>query len=265
MLILLLIVLLYVLSTMCRRGHKGLSALYGWNYAHRGLHGDGVPENSLEAFRRAAEAGYGSELDVHLTADGQLAVIHDSFLKRTTGADGRVEDLTAAQLSEHYLQGTSETIPLFTQVLDIYAGKAPLIVEIKPVSNNIDALCQKVCEVLDSYTGVYCVESFDPRCVYWFTKNRPDMIRGQLTENLFLKPDSPVPFVVKFMLKEQMFNIFTRPDFVAYRFSDRKTISNFICRKLWGAPGVAWTVKTAQEYETALTENWIPIFEDIRP
>lgn len=263
--LLILIFVIYVLSTICRRGHRGLSALYGWSYAHRGLHGDGVPENSLEAFRRAADAGYGSELDVHLTADGQLAVIHDSLLRRTTGVDGKIEELTSAQLSECFLQGTLQTIPLLAQVLDIYAGKAPLIVELKPTANNVDALCKKVCEVLDSYTGVYCVESFDPRCVRWFTKNRPDIIRGQLMENLFSKPNSQIPSIIKLMLKEYMFNIFTRPDFVACRFSDRKTLGAILCRKLWGVPGVAWTLKTQEEYKTALSEKWIPIFEDFRP
>lgn len=265
LLILLILFLLYVLSTRCRKGHKGLAALRGWSYAHRGLHGVGVPENSLEAFSRALEAGYGSELDVHLLADGQLAVIHDSLLKRTTGADGRIEDLASDQLSDYPLEGSNQTIPLFTQVLDIYAGKAPLIVELKPVGDNIDALCKKTCEILDGYAGAYCVESFDPRCVYWFTKNRPDILRGQLTENFFATPNSKLPAVLKFALKAQIFNFMTRPDFIAYRFKDRRNLSNFLCRNLWGAQGVSWTLASMKEYEAAVKENWIPIFEGFCP
>ena len=260
-----LIFLLYVLSTKCRRDHVGLSALRGWSYAHRGLHGNGVPENSLEAFRLAVNAGYGSELDVHLLSDGHLAVIHDSLLKRTTGADGRVEDLTFEELSQYHLEGTQETIPLFSQVLEIYSGKAPLIVELKPIGDNIDALCRKTCEILDNYNGVFCVESFDPRCVYWFKKNRPDWIRGQLTENFFKTPDSKLPTVLKFAMKAQVFNFMTRPDFIAYRFHDRKNLSNFLCRNLWGVQGVTWTLETMEEYETAIKENWVPIFENFRP
>lgn len=265
LLLILILFLFYVLSTMCRKGHKGLSNLRGWAYAHRGLHGDGVPENSLAAFFKAVDAGYGSELDVHLLADGNLAVIHDSLLKRTTGADGRVEDLTADQLSSMFLEGTQQTIPLLEQVLEVYAGKAPLIIELKPVGNNINMLCKKTCELLDMYSGIYCVESFDPRCVFWFTKHRPDIIRGQLTENFFLSSGSKLPGVVKFLMKTQMFNIMTRPDFIAYKYQDRRNFSNFLCRKVWGAQGVSWTLTSREQYETALNEDWIPIFEGFCP
>lgn len=262
---LVVIFLLYVFSTMCRKGHSGLSALRGWNYAHRGLHGDGVPENSLKAFSRALEHGYGSELDVHLLADGQLAVIHDSLLVRTTGADGRIEDLRSEDLSNYRLEGTDQSIPLLPEVLEIYAGKAPLIVELKPVDDNVAMLCERVCLFLDDYSGVFCVESFDPRCVHWFAKNRPDFIRGQLTEDFFATPNSKLPAVVKFLMKYQMFNFMTRPDFVAYRYADRRNISNFLCRKIWRAQGVSWTLQTMEQYNTALKEDWIPIFEGFYP
>ena len=75
-----------------------LQKLLCWNYAHRGLHGDGVPENSLEAFRLAKEAGYGVELDIHLLKDGNLAVFHDSKLERITGQAGVIEELTTENL-----------------------------------------------------------------------------------------------------------------------------------------------------------------------
>ena len=259
------IILLYVLSTVCRTGHKGLDAIRGWNYAHRGLHGDGAPENSIEAFRRAKEEGYGSELDVHLLADGNLAVMHDSLLKRTTGKEGRIEDLTTGQLKDYYLEGTTYTIPLLSEVLEIYAGAAPLIVEIKAVGNNWSAVCEKTCQMLDRYDGIYCLESFDPRCVYWLRKNRPDLIRGQLTEDYFCSKTSKLPAVLKFVLKHQMLNFITFPDFVAYRFSDRKTISNILVRKLWKAQGVTWTLQTPAEHTSATEENWVPIFENYLP
>ena len=118
----------YVLSVRGRVGHPGLEKFRGWNYAHRGLHDENIPENSMAAFRAAVEHGFGAELDVHLLADGGLAVIHDSRLLRTTGREGRVEDLTRDQLKEYKLQGTEETIPDFTDVLKVFEGKAPLIV-----------------------------------------------------------------------------------------------------------------------------------------
>ena len=125
----LLIVLigLYLLAIRCRNNHPGLKALQGFDYAHRGLHDDGVPENSLAAFRASVAHGYGAELDVHLLKDGNLAVMHDSLLNRTTGQPGRIEDLTTDDLPRYHLQGTEETIPLLSDVLDIFEGKTPLI------------------------------------------------------------------------------------------------------------------------------------------
>lgn len=264
LLILIVLAVLYVLSTRGRKGHPGLEALRGHSYAHRGLHDSARPENSMAAFRAAVTAGYGMELDVHLLADGELAVIHDSLLQRTTGAEGRVEDLTAEQLSEYYLEGTLETIPTFRQVLELVDGKVPLIVELKAVDGNHAALCEAACKLLENYPGVYCIESFDPRCVLWLKKNRPEIIRGQLTEN-FLKGNGKLPWFLKFILTHQMGNFLTMPDFVAYRFEDRNTVSNLLVRKLWGIQGVSWTLRSQVNYDTALREDWIPIFEDFTP
>ncbi len=256
---------LFALSTMCRRGHKGLEALRGWKYAHRGLHGGGIPENSMAAFRAALEGGYGIELDVHLMKDGKLAVIHDASLKRTAGVDVKIEDLTEADLPDYPLEGTAEIIPLFTQVLELYAGKAPLIIELKAETGNHAALTKAVCDLMDSYEGPYCMESFDPRCVAWLTKNRPDIVRGQLTENFVINKRSKLPMVLKFILTHQLENFLIRPDFVAYKFADRKTLSNFFARKLWGAQGVTWTVTSQEDLNTAVAEGWLPIFEGFRP
>lgn len=261
----LILALLYTLSTICRKGHTGLGALRGWSYAHRGLHGNGVPENSMAAFRAALEAGYGIELDIHLMKDGTLAVMHDESLQRTTGKGGRLEDLTVAELDQFTLEGTSEKIPLFRDVLALFDGKAPIIVELKPVDGNHAALTKAACDMLDQYHGVYCLESFDPRCIHWLKNNRPELIRGQLTENFIANKKSPLPFWMKAILTHQVENFLVMPDFVAYKFADRKTLSNFLVRKLWGAQGVTWTLKTPQEYAEAVGEGWIPIFEGFRP
>lgn len=263
--VLLLALILYLLSTVCRKGHPGLKALQGWAYAHRGLHGNGVPENSMEAFRLAKEAGYGIELDVHLLADGNLAVIHDSSLKRTAGVDVCVEDLTTQQLDAYFLENTDETIPQLSDVLQLYGGDAPLIVELKACRNNCASLCEAACRMLDGYSGVYCLESFDPRCIRWLRKNRPELVRGQLVENYFKTPQSKLPVVLKWLLSWQMMNFLTRPDFVSYRYSDRKHFSNFICRKLWAAQGVTWTIKDKNQFDIAVSEGLIPIFEGFKP
>lgn len=256
---------LYIFSARCRTGHPDWKKLQGWSYAHRGLHGDGIPENSMKAFRRAKEAGYGIELDIHLLADGNLAVIHDASLKRTAGADVQIEDLTTEQLSRYYLEGTFETIPEFKQVLALFDGEAPLIVELKAVGNNHAALCETACRMLDDYNGPFCLESFDPRCIRWLKNNRPNLIRGQLAENYYRTENAMLPWSLKFLLSFQLMSFLTVPDFIAYRFRDRKTLSNWICRKLWRAQGVTWTIKSREDYDVAIKEGWIPIFEGFRP
>lgn len=262
--IFLVLVISFTFAVKGRTGHKDLPALRGWHYAHRGLHSQGIPENSLSAFRAAKDAGYGIELDVHLMKDGNLAIIHDSSLKRTAGADAIVEELTTAQLSTYRLDGTQDRVPLFSQVLELIDGKVPLIVEVKSSKGNHAQLCEATCNLLNTYNGPYCIESFDPRCVFWLKKHRPDIIRGQLTEDFF-KSNSTLPALVKFMMKHQLYNFLSQPDFVAYRFADRKTVSNFLCRKLWGLQGVSWTIRNQEDFETAVKEDWIPIFENFKP
>lgn len=255
---------LTVLAVRGRRKHPGLAVLQGWKYAHRGLHGQGKPENSMAAFRAALEAGYGVELDVHLMKDGNLAVIHDASLKRTAGKDVKIEELTARDLESCFLEGTQETIPLFSQVLELFAGKAPIIIELKAENNNHAALAEKACAMMEGYEGPWCMESFDPRCVRWLRVHRPEVIRGQLTEN-FVKSNKKLPFVLRFAVTHQLLNFLLVPDFVAYRFADRKTLSNFLVRKIWGVQGVTWTLKTQQELDAAVAEGWLPIFEGFRP
>ena len=262
-LILVILAAPYLLALRGRTGHPGLQLLRSWRYAHRGLHGENRPENSMAAFAAALEGGYGIELDVHLLADGSLAVIHDSSLLRTAGADVKIEALTAEDLVSYRLEGTDQQIPLFREVLELFSGKAPMIVELKTANNNYADLCQAACAMLDAYNGPFCIESFDPRCVRWLKKHRPDIIRGQLAEN-FCATATPVPWILKFIMTHQLANFLLLPDFVAYKFADRKNLGNFLARKLWGIQGVTWTIRTPQDLQTAEREGYLGIFEAFR-
>lgn len=259
------LIICYLLSLRGRAGHPGMAHLRAFSYAHRGLHGGGIPENSMPAFRAALAHGYGIELDIRLMRDGKLAVLHDSSLLRMTGAEIRIEDLTAAQLCEYPLQGTAETIPLFSDVLALYAGKAPLIVELKTAGDNYAELCSAAFALLDAYDGAYCVESFDPRCLLWMKKHRPHVIRGQLAQNWLKDRSVHASFVLRLALATHTANFILRPDFIAYSFADRGMFGTTLCRRLWGVQGVAWTLRTAEEYAAAKKEGWIPIFEGFLP
>lgn len=262
---LLILIAVYLFAIRCRSGHPGVEKLRGWGYAHRGLHGNGVPENSMAAFKAALDHGYGIELDIHLLRDGNLAVIHDALLNRTTGQPGTIEELTTEQLKDYRLEGTEETIPEFMDVLTLYNGKAPLIVELKPEDGNHAALAEAACRMLDSYKGVYCLESFDPRCVAWLKKHRPDIIRGQLSAN-FVKEKGDLPGYLKFAMAHLLVNIMGTPDFVSYKFQDRKcSPSIWLCLNLWKAEKVTWTIRSQEDYDTAVKEGWIPIFEYLTP
>ena len=255
---------LYVLSTQGRTGHAGLAALRGWKYAHRGLHDENLPENSMGAFRAALEHGYGIELDIHLMKDGNLAVIHDTSLKRTAGVDIKITDLTTEDLPNYPLNDKGELIPTFSQVLELFAGKAPLIIELKEDGNS-QALVDAAVKAMEGYEGPYCMESFHPMCVYHLKKRHPHIIRGQLTMDYSKETKSTLPAVLKWILTNQAENFLTRPDFVSYRFSDRQTVSNRLARKFWGLQGVTWTLKTQEEFDAAVSEGWLPIFEGFKP
>lgn len=257
--------LLYILALQGRRNHPELEKLRKYSYAHRGLHTKPqIPENSISAFKKAIAMGYGAELDVHLLRDGNLAVFHDSTLKRLTGADGNVYDLTAKELTNYKLYETEDTIPLFNDVLRLFENKAPLIIELKTDKGNAKALCEAVFKLLDDYKGDYCVESFDPRVLMWLKKNRPQVVRGQLCQN-FLKSPSKKVRIVDFILTSLILNFTTKPDFIAYKFADRGNLSNVICLKLHKLQGVSWTIRSKKDYDMAVGEGLIPIFENFEP
>ena len=175
----------------------------GINYAHRGLHGNGVPENSLEAFRLAFENGYGMELDLHVTADDKLCVFHDGTLKRMCGVDGKVEEKTVEELRRIRLAGTEQYIPTFDEVLALVDGKTALIVEIKGENTNT-RVCELAAEALDKYKGAYCIESFNPAYVAWFKKHRPEVIRGQLSARMGAKGKKPAIKLRNFALRHML-------------------------------------------------------------
>lgn len=241
-----------------------LRALFqGGRFAHRGLHTKNkeIPENSLAAFKRAVEAGYGIELDIQFSKDEQIVVFHDDTLKRVCGIEGRVDDYTYAQLQQFRLCGTGEQIPLFSTVLETVAGKVPLIVELKNGPKN-RLLCERSLAMLRAYQGVFCIESFQPVIVGWFRKNAPDILRGQLSAGReeFRKELNPV---AGWALSHVLTNVVARPQFLAYH-KVKKSRTARLCTKL-GAMRFVWTVRDTDDIKKITAQNDAVIFEFYQP
>ena len=251
-----------------RRNQPGWEKLEGVRYAHRGLHDMklGVPENSMAAFQRAIDHGFGAELDVHLMADGNLAVVHDSSLKRVCGVDVLIEDLTFEELEDYPLMGTEEYIPLFREVLSLFEGKTPLVIELKAERGNANALTDAVMAELEGWKGIYCVESFHPAVLLRLKERYPHVLRGQLSQN-FLR-DSEVgnlSLPVRFMLTNLLTTAATRPDFIAYNWQDRGNISLRLMKALYNVHEVDWTVRDRETMKDLDEAGATSIFEGFVP
>ena len=258
---------LYIAAQAPRNNHPGLEVLKKYRYAHRGLHDidKDIPENTMPAFRAAVAHGFGADLEVHVTKDGRLVVIHDSRLERLCGVPLVVEDLTYDELCSYGILGTSERAPLLSEVLEVFEGKTPLIVELKTWKGNHVALCRRTAEMLDAYKGDYCIESFDFRAVEWFRENRPEVVRGQLSED-FVEANYPKDQpVAQFIATHMLTNFRTRPDFVAYRFADRKKLPAAVACKLLEAQEVSWTIRSLEDMLEAEKDGAIVIFEKFIP
>jgi glycerophosphoryl diester phosphodiesterase len=255
-LVLMMLALVFLIKPNKRRD---VSRFYGKRYAHRGLHDAQIPENSKTAFRRAKEQGYGVELDVQMTKDGQLVVFHDGTLKRMCGAEGYLRDYTYEELQSLSLKGTEEKIPRFDEVLDILED-VDLICEIKS-DNGIknDNICKKTYERLANYKGNWCMESFSPLLVEWFRAHHPEVIRGQLSCDMKKEPGQTT--IVNFALTHLLANFISRPDFIAYRFTDTRKFGYWLCKRLYRPFCIAWTARGTNEIKAAEQEFETIIFE----
>lgn len=258
------VILFWFLLRPARPSRAQLAAFYGRSIAHRGLHTKDkqTPENSLPAFCAAADAGYGIELDIQLSSDGEVVVFHDDTLQRVCGVPQRVDALPLAQLQELRLCGTPYTIPLFTEVLQAVNGRVPLIVELKRGAHNA-LLCQKALAMLREYKGEFCIESFDPTIVRWFKKNAPDIYRGQLSDAPRAFKGSLKPWLARFALGALFTNVLARPQFIAYGLHPAPFTVDFV--RGMGASPVCWTVRDTDDMAALQEINDAVIFEFARP
>lgn len=256
---------LFLIAPNIIRRKPSFTTLRAWRYAHRGLHDrdGGVPENSLPAFEKACQAGFGIELDVRLTKDKQLVVFHDDSLRRMCGAELFVRDLTLEELQAYTLEGTQERIPTFDRVLEVVGGRVPLIVELK-TEFRFRELPAMAHARLTRYRGVYCVESFDPAAIQWYKKNAPQVVRGQLAfdrANKGQKYHDWKDFAGAYMLG----NLLSRPDFIAYGCDTDKNLSQRLVKAVFNPLEVAWTVRSQVQMDALSKRYDLQIFEGFIP
>ena len=235
-------------------------------YAHRGLHGEcggGAAENSISAFARAVEAGYGIELDIRLSADGEVVAFHDDDLLRMTGVDKKVSELTAAELAELSLLGTGDGVPTFREVLSLVDGKAPLLVELKEMGSDL-TLARRAAELLREYSGSYVIESFNPLTLGEIKRILPGAERGFLLDKHTANPKYRT---TKFRIVERcLLNFIARPTFLSV---EKKRIGLMpvpLLRALFRVPTIAWTVTSEEEeglarrqgFDGVIFEQYIP-------
>ena len=246
LMIFVLLLCIYILGTLPRFSRKKeTQAFCHCLFAHRGLFTSDqrIPENSMKAFQEAVQHGYGIELDIQRTKDNKIVVFHDHTLTRMCGIDLPVCELTYKELQKFTLMNSKEQIPLFQDVLNLVNGQVPLLVEIKlPTIKTLT--CRLADELLQNYSGKYCIESFNPLALRWYKKNRKEIIRGQLSANL-TKPVAEGGYFLSFLVKYLLLNFLGKPDFISYCYKDQHNISFLLQKYIYKTPVFAWTVRSS--------------------
>lgn len=260
-----LIAFLTTPSLAQKKRQKIWQPLLNHHYAHRGFYDNkwDIPENSLLAFQKAVEHGYGIELDVHLTKDEELIVLHDDDCFRMCHDERAISAMTGEEIRSLHLIGTDQTIPSLKEVLDLVKGQVPLLIELKEPGSRYAILCEKVNALLKDYDGAYMIESFNPLILQWYKKHRPDVIRGQLSCDFF--KEKPHCDLVLFSVTFLLTNFLSRPDFISYKYTDYRKPFVFLNCRFFKAKLALWTVNSPDAYATVKKDASFIIFEDFEP
>lgn len=222
-------------------------------FAHRGLHGGGVVENSRAAFEAALAAGHGIELDVQESRDGAAIVFHDYDLDRLTDAKGRVAGRTRDELAAIRLKGSDETLPALPEILLRVAGRGALLIEVKSKKRRPYALCRSVADALQGYGGVVGVMSFNPEVGAWFARYAPRISRGLVVTDEKWRG-------LRGRIARRLALARSRADFLCYDVRDLP--SRFAVRS--GLPVLTWTVRSAADRAVAAAHADQIIYETDR-
>lgn len=227
--------------------------LKGQPYAHRGLHGNSVLENSPAAFDGAIKLGHGIECDVQAAEDGTAFVFHDFDLDRLTAQQGKIADLRASDIDQIDLNNGHGKIPRLQAILAQVAGQVPILIEIKSNDMRVGPLCLSVRRALEGYTGKAAIMSFNPLVSAWFRKNAAHIVRG-----LVVTEEGRKNLKGRIARHQSLWT--AKPDFLAYDVRDFP--STFAAsNRARGLPVVTWTVRTAEQEKIASLHADEPVYE----
>lgn len=234
--------------------------LYEMHIAHRGYFNEAAPENSLKAFERAIHENFAIEMDVQITSDDVLVVFHDGDLERMTGMKGQVAEINYDVLQTLTLLNTDQKVPTFKEFLNLVDGQVPLMIEFKNETSS-NKLEKKAYDLLKDYSGEYIIQSFNPNSLRWFKKNAPSVIRGQLSYNY---RSSNYGKVMQFILRNMLFNVITKPDYIIY---DIKNLDERIIKRIQkrSKPLFGYTAKSKDAYNDSLNKGVRAVFEGFDP
>ena len=224
--------------------------------AHRGFHGNGAPENSAEAFKRAIVNNFPIETDLQITKDGGIVCFHDDSAERMTGEKRLLSEMTVEEIKNLRLDNTEEQILTFEEFLRLVDGKVPLMIEIK-TQKRYKELAYKAVKILEGYNGEFAVQSFDPRIMAEVRKLAPDILRGQLITKT---KHGTVSYLTYKILANGLLNFLSKPDFINM---ELKFIP--VPRRIRGrADVICWTVRNEEDLKKAKKYGVNCIFENMR-
>ncbi len=225
---------------------KNFDWLLNTPIAHRGLHDENTPENSIPAFEKAIEFGYSIEIDVHLTKDNQLVVFHDANLNRVCGVNRTVKSCTVEELKQYRLKGTDCTIPTLDEFLAFVDGRVGILCEVKGVIPWDVRIARATVERFKSYNGNVALQSFNFGAVICFRKHS-DRPFGQLVTWGGDKLNHWADIMGKLHLAK-----ISKPEFIAYDIRNYKAGKKYIDKELAkGKKLILWTVNSPEKLELA--------------
>ena len=233
--------------------------------AHRGLHNKmTIIENTEGAFAAALRGDYAIECDVQLSADGEAMVFHDDELDRLTEAKGQVNALTAKELRRVKLKLTTDRMQTLAELLEQVDGRSSLVIELKSLWDENDALAKRAIEVLKGYDGPCCLMSFDPGLVACLRELSPHTVRGIVADRTTHPYYNALPLAKRYAMRTFGHLAQTQPHFVSYNWRELPFEPVTEIRKL-GHPVITWTVRSQEEASQALRYSDQITFEGYVP